>query len=83
MAKPYDPKKSCWYPLKEGGFAEGVIEQAEGDKVIYIFQMNLNQTPFIWQCNCSFYFPIGDMTKRKDRKMSLWYPSCFIIGSFM
>jgi hypothetical protein len=36
LAKPYDPKKSCWYPLKEeGGFAEGIIEQAEGDKVSY------------------------------------------------
>jgi len=34
LAKPYDPKKSCWYPLKEGGFAEGVIESAEGDKVV-------------------------------------------------
>ena len=33
MARPYDPKKSCWFPLKERGFAEGVIEQAEGDKV--------------------------------------------------
>ena len=33
LARPYDPKKSCWFPLKEGGFAEGVIEQAEGDKV--------------------------------------------------
>jgi hypothetical protein len=34
LAKPYDPKKSCWFPLKEeGGFGEGIIEQAEGDKV--------------------------------------------------
>ena len=33
LAKPYDPKKSCWFPLKEGGFAEGIIESTEGDKV--------------------------------------------------
>ncbi len=32
-SQPYDPKKSCWVPLKEGGFAEGTIESAEGDKV--------------------------------------------------
>ena len=29
----YDPKRSCWVPLKEGGFVEGTIEAAEGDKV--------------------------------------------------
>ena len=34
LAKPYDPKKSCWFPLKEGGFAEGIIEATEGDKVV-------------------------------------------------
>ena len=33
LAKPYDPKKSCWMPLKDGGFCEGLIEQTEGDKV--------------------------------------------------
>ena len=33
LAKPYDPKKSCWFPLKEGGYAEGIIEATEGDKV--------------------------------------------------
>eukprot|EP00093_Oithona_nana_P007633 07633.XXX_2586_1239_1 [CDS] Oithona nana genome sequencing. len=34
LAKPYDPKRSCWVPLKEeGGFVEGVIDAAEGDKV--------------------------------------------------
>ena len=32
--KPYDPKKSCWFPLKEGGYAEGIIEATEGDKVM-------------------------------------------------
>ena len=34
LAKPYDPKKSCWFPLKEGGYAEGIIEATEGDKVV-------------------------------------------------
>ena len=34
LAKPYDPKKSCWFPLKEGGYAEGIIEATEGDKVM-------------------------------------------------
>ena len=33
-AKPYDPKKSCWFPRKEGGFGEGIIEATEGDKVV-------------------------------------------------
>ena len=33
-SKPYDPKKSCWVPDKAtGGYDEGVIENAEGDKV--------------------------------------------------
>ena len=31
--QPYDPKRSCWVPLKEGGFIEGVIDSTEGDKV--------------------------------------------------
>ena len=31
--QPYDPKRSCWVPIKEGGFVEGSIEAAEGDKV--------------------------------------------------
>jgi myosin heavy chain 6/7 len=31
--QPYDPKRSCWVPLKEGGFVEGVIDSTEGDKV--------------------------------------------------
>ncbi len=34
LAKPYDPKKSCWFPRKEGGFGEGIIEATEGDKVV-------------------------------------------------
>merc|ERR1712018_577740 len=33
LAKPYDPKRSCWVPIPDGGFAEGVIDSAEGDKV--------------------------------------------------
>ncbi|XP_059088113.1 myosin heavy chain, muscle-like isoform X2 [Tigriopus californicus] len=33
MSKPYDPKRSCWVSMKEGGFQEGSIESAEGDKV--------------------------------------------------
>ena len=34
ILQPYDPKRSCWVPLKEeGGFVEGVIDAAEGDKV--------------------------------------------------
>ena len=37
LAKPYDPKKSCWFPLKEGGYAEGIIEATEGDKVSTFF----------------------------------------------
>ena len=33
-AKPYDPKKSCWVPDKKtGGYDEGLIESADGDKV--------------------------------------------------
>ena len=33
-AKAYDPKKSCWVPDKvTGGYAEGLIESTEGDKV--------------------------------------------------
>ena len=43
MAKPYDPKKSCWYPVKEGGFDEGVIQSAEGDKVMYLFGHTLER----------------------------------------
>ena len=31
--KPYDPKRSCWVPIKEGGYVEGVIDSTEGDKV--------------------------------------------------
>ena len=31
--QPYDPKRSCWVPIPDGGFAEGVIDSAEGDKV--------------------------------------------------
>ena len=31
--QPYDPKRSCWVPVSEGGFMEGVIDSAEGDKV--------------------------------------------------
>ena len=31
--KAYDPKRSCWVPVKGGGFSEGTIETAEGDKV--------------------------------------------------
>ena len=33
ISQPYDPKRSCWVPMKDGGFAEGTIEKAEGDKV--------------------------------------------------
>ena len=33
ILQPYDPKRSCWVPMKDGGFAEGTIEKAEGDKV--------------------------------------------------
>ena len=33
-AKPYDPKKSCWVPVKAtGGYAEGLIESTDGEKV--------------------------------------------------
>ena len=33
-SKPYDAKKSCWVPEKAtGGYNEGLIESAEGDKV--------------------------------------------------
>ena len=33
-AKPYDAKKSCWVPEKgTGGYNEGLIESADGDKV--------------------------------------------------
>ena len=33
-AKPYDAKKSCWVPDKaSGGYAEGLIESTDGDKV--------------------------------------------------
>lgn len=33
-SKPYDAKKSCWIPDKaSGGFLEGLVESAEGDKV--------------------------------------------------
>ena len=33
-AKPYDPKKSCWVPEKgTGGYLEGLIDSADGDKV--------------------------------------------------
>jgi len=33
-SKPYDPKKSCWVPDKAtGGYFEGLIESADGDKV--------------------------------------------------
>ncbi|CAB4060976.1 MYH6_7 [Lepeophtheirus salmonis] len=31
--RAYDPKRSCWVPIKEGGFDQGVIESTEGDKV--------------------------------------------------
>ena len=31
--QPYDPKRSCWVPIKEGGFVEGTIDSTEGDKV--------------------------------------------------
>ena len=31
--QPYDPKRSCWVPVKEGGFVDGVIESTDGDKV--------------------------------------------------
>ena len=33
LLQPYDPKRSCWVPIKEGGFVEGVIDSTEGDKV--------------------------------------------------
>ena len=33
LLQPYDPKRSCWVPIPEGGFVEGVIDSAEGDKV--------------------------------------------------
>ena len=33
LFQPYDPKRSCWVPIPEGGFVEGVIDSAEGDKV--------------------------------------------------
>ena len=34
MTKPYDAKKSCWVPDKAtGGFAEGLIQSKDGDKV--------------------------------------------------
>ena len=34
LAKPYDAKKSCWVPDKaSGGFNEGLIESADGEKV--------------------------------------------------
>ena len=37
--QPYDPKRSCWVPMKDGGFAEGTIEKAEGDKVrFFVYQ---------------------------------------------
>ena len=32
--QPYDPKRSCWVPMSEGGYVEGSIESTEGDKVI-------------------------------------------------
>ena len=33
-SKPYDPKKSCWVPNKgTGGYDEGLIESADGDKI--------------------------------------------------
>ena len=33
-AKPYDAKKSCWVPDKAtGGYNEGLIESADGEKV--------------------------------------------------
>ena len=33
-AKPYDAKKSCWVPDKAtGGYDEGLIESADGEKV--------------------------------------------------
>ena len=33
-SKPYDPKKSCWVPVKAtGGYEEGLIDSTEGDKV--------------------------------------------------
>ena len=33
-SKPYDPKKSCWVPDKAtGGYDEGLIESADGDKI--------------------------------------------------
>ena len=32
--QPYDPKRSCWVPMSEGGYVEGTIESTEGDKVI-------------------------------------------------
>ena len=37
--QPYDPKRSCWVPMKDGGFAEGTIEKAEGDKVALLFML--------------------------------------------
>jgi hypothetical protein len=34
LAKPYDPKKSCWVPDKAtGGYFEGLIDSTEGAKV--------------------------------------------------
>ena len=34
LQKPYDPKKSCWVPNKgTGGYDEGLIESADGDKI--------------------------------------------------
>ena len=32
MSKPYDPKKSVWCPLPDGGFCEGMLESEAGGK---------------------------------------------------
>lgn len=33
MLQPYDPKRSCWVPVKEGGYVDAVIDSTDGDKV--------------------------------------------------
>ena len=35
--KPYDPKKSYWYPDGRGGYGEGLlVEEQEGDKALVL-----------------------------------------------
>ena len=32
--KPYDPKKSYWYPNGKGDYAEGLLESDDGTKAV-------------------------------------------------